>query len=358
MFKGLIISLLVGIALSQDELTPSSFDSVVDGSKNVFVMFYAPWCRHCKNFKPEYAKAAESFKDEDSVVVASVDADKYKDLGSKYDVSGFPTLKFFPKGSTKPEDYSSGRTADAVVKFINGKAGTSVEVKEPPSLVTKLTSSNFDEIALGGKNVLVEFYAPWCGHCKQLAPTYEQVAGAFEQEDSVVIAKVDATEEGDLASKYGVSGYPTLKYFPAGKKDAVDYKGGRSLKNFVDYINDQAGTRRKEDGTLARAAGRIPELDTIANDIYNDKKSLSDLQTACKGYSTDECKYYIKYTNKISDKGKEYVTKERDRLAKTSKSSSIKKDKRDNMIIRMNVLNGFLEGPEFMDDKSKDKEEL
>ena len=100
---------------------------------------------------------------------------------------------------------------------------------------------------------MVEFYAPWCGHCKQLAPTYEQVAGAFEQEDSVVIAKVDATEEGDLASKYGVSGYPTLKYFPAGKKDAVDYKGGRSLKNFVDYINDQAGTRRKEDGTLARA---------------------------------------------------------------------------------------------------------
>ena len=99
-------------------------------------------------------------------------------------------------------------------------------------------------------------------------------------------------------------------------------------------------------------------MDTIANDIYNYKKSLSDLETACKGYSTDECKYYIKYTNKISDKGKAYVTKERDRLAKTSKSSSIKKDKRDNMIIRMNVLNGFLEGPEFMDNKSKDKEEL
>merc|ERR1719411_1408501 len=113
------------ISSAQEELTPDSFDSVVDGSKSVFAMFYAPWCGHCKSCKPDYAKVAASFADEPSVSIVSVDADKYKDLGSKYGVSGFPTLKFFPKGSTEPEDYSKGRSAQDVVSFINDKAGTS-----------------------------------------------------------------------------------------------------------------------------------------------------------------------------------------------------------------------------------------
>ncbi|CAN0444722.1 unnamed protein product, partial [Phaeothamnion confervicola] len=91
-----------------------------------------------------------------------VDADAEKSLGSRFSVSGFPTLKWFPKGSTTPEDFGGGRDADSIVSWINGKAGTSNRVKKVPSAVVTLTASNFDAVALDpAKNALVEFYAPW-----------------------------------------------------------------------------------------------------------------------------------------------------------------------------------------------------
>ena len=88
-----ILSTLAILTLSQDELTPDNFDSVVDGSKSVFAMFYAPWCGHCKNFKPEYAKVAAAYAKEESVAIVAVDADKYKDLGGRFGVTGYVSLQ-------------------------------------------------------------------------------------------------------------------------------------------------------------------------------------------------------------------------------------------------------------------------
>ena len=135
-------SLFLSLVFGQEELTPDNFDTVVDGSKNVFVMFYAPWCGHCKKFKPEYKEVATTFKNEDSVVVAMVDADAHNDLGGRYGVTGFPTLKFFPKGSTEAQDYKSGRSADAVVKFINEQAGTDAKIVEAPLRLCKKINDN------------------------------------------------------------------------------------------------------------------------------------------------------------------------------------------------------------------------
>jgi len=100
-----------------------------------------------------------------------------------------------------------------------------------PSIVD-LTPNNFKKEVLRHKGpVLVAFAAPWCGHCKRLGPEYAEAAKAL---DGVVkLAHMDADKHGAFASKYGVQGFPTIKWFGADKKKPVDYEGGRSKDDLV-----------------------------------------------------------------------------------------------------------------------------
>ena len=109
-------------------------------------------------------------------------------------MSGFPTIKYFPKGSTEPEDYSGGRTADDLVSYVNSKTGLSVRIKKKPTAVLNLTPETFDG-AVKDESVfaLVEFFAPWCGHCKALEPKWDELAEKFAPVESIMVAKMDAT---------------------------------------------------------------------------------------------------------------------------------------------------------------------
>lgn len=107
--------------------------------------------------------------------------------------------------------------------------------------VKVLTGENFAEVALNpAKNVLVEFYAPWCGHCKQLVPIWDALAEKYEQYDNIVIAKMDSTLNEVDGVK--VTSFPTIKFFPAGEaSEALDYSGARTLVGFADFLKKQTG---------------------------------------------------------------------------------------------------------------------
>jgi len=331
------------------DLTSDNFDSIIDGSKGAFVEFFAPWCGHCKNLAPEYEIVGESFDKEPSVIIAKVDADAHKELGSRFDVHGFPTLKWFPKGSKTPEAYESGRSADDIINFINIRAGTKIRVKKAPSFVTELTPSNFDSIALdSNKDVLVEFFAPWCGHCKHLAPDYEKVAAAFANEPNVVIAKVDADAHKDLGSRFGVSGFPTLKFFGKDKKSEPEtYDGPRDIQAFIDFINNKAGTVRTADGKLNSHAGRIEALDTIAAkfaDASNKDSLLKEAEAAVSaltGAAKEHAKYYLKFFELIKSKGKKFLETEVARLDRMLEGAGVTPAKIDEFTIRKNILGAF-----------------
>jgi protein disulfide-isomerase A6 len=111
------------------------------------------------------------------------------------------------------------------------------------SSVLDLLPSNFDEVVLNsGKPALVEFFAPWCGHCKQLAPIWEELAEKFAfANDKVSIGKVDADEHKVLGRRFGVQGFPTLKWFDGTSETPTDYSGGRDLESLSAFIGEKTG---------------------------------------------------------------------------------------------------------------------
>ena len=126
--KNIIIFALFTFSLSFFEsntpvmlLDATNFDKEVVQSKDiVLVLFYAPWCGHCKAFSPEYEKAAKALKG--IFKIAAIDADKERSISGKYNIQGFPTVKFFGIHKDKPVDYDKARTAEAVINFMFDKA--------------------------------------------------------------------------------------------------------------------------------------------------------------------------------------------------------------------------------------------
>jgi protein disulfide-isomerase A6 len=261
------------------KLTSSNFKDLVVNSKDVwFVEFYAPWCGHCKNLVPEWEKLASAL---DGIIkVGAVDMTTDQDAGAAFGIRGFPTLKFFGANKNSPVDYQGARSVNEMLNFAfdnakrtaegrlgggstggfntggqaGGNAGGSCGGPGPAGGqaggqgncgggqqqqggggsgndkdVIVLTDANFNEV-LGKSDDLwiVEFYAPWCGHCKNLEPQWNKAASDLK--DNVKVAKVDATTSPSLAQRFGVNSYPQIKLFPSGPKSdnlIEDFQGAR-----------------------------------------------------------------------------------------------------------------------------------
>jgi protein disulfide-isomerase-like protein len=155
----------------------------------------------------------------------------------------------------------------------------------PPadSKVIVLTTATFPQTNTG--NWLIEFYAPWCGHCKQLAPTWETLAKSADI-GSVKIAKVDCTVEKDIQTQIGVRGFPTIKLFKNG--EIIDYKGGRDIPSFVAFLEAQNALVKVDPQVELRyfeARGRGEAIRLVLEETgvkYNDTRYTWDAWTAVK----------------------------------------------------------------------------
>lgn len=113
-----------------------------------------------------------------------------------------------------------------VLGLLGATAAVSAADADPvDSNVVTLTTDTFDEYVKEHDLVLAEFYAPWCGHCKALAPKYEEAATELKGKN-IPLVKVDCTAEEDLCRTYEVDGYPTLKVF-RGPDSHKPYGGAR-----------------------------------------------------------------------------------------------------------------------------------
>ncbi|RZC41187.1 Thioredoxin domain containing protein [Asbolus verrucosus] len=142
---------------------------------------------------------------------------------------------------------------EALYKFIVGFLNSKIEPNVVDSKRARATGgghvavaalNNFEDVVTNnGKDTLVEFFAPWCPYCKELAPVYEELGEKLRDED-VAIVKMDGT--GEVPSNYAVRQYPTLYWVPKDSKSSpVRYEGGRELNDFVKYIAEHATSELK-----------------------------------------------------------------------------------------------------------------
>lgn len=141
------------------------------------------------------------------------------------------------------EEITEKSIAKFVKDYVEGKIAPSIKSEPVPETqegpVHVIVANNFEDLVMNNdKDVLVEFYAPWCGHCKNLAPKYEELAKLYfdnpEYASKVIVAKVDATANDVPVD---IQGFPTIKLYPSGAKDSpVDYAGSRTVEDLANFI--------------------------------------------------------------------------------------------------------------------------
>merc|ERR1711988_1066415 len=269
----LVLVSLAGVSLGgADEavaalvLTEENFISKVSASPT-FVMFFAPWCGHCKRLSPTWEELARKMntKAEKKVTIGKVDCTEQTGLCSAQDITGYPTLKFFKDGVK----YQGNRDLSSLEEFINESLGIEVAEEKPAVTETEnaivesslhiLSEGSFKETISSG-DTFIKFYAPWCGHCQKLAPVWDELAKKFEADSKVKIAKLDCTEAQSVCQENEVRGYPTLQYIRNGKLVEA-YKGGRDLASLKEFISEMSGSEGKEAAPVEEVKSSVAHLD-------------------------------------------------------------------------------------------------
>lgn len=213
------------------------------------------------------------------------------------------------------------------------------------------------DVCLSPRLVFSVHIAYFSADCKSLAPTWETLANDFAPESDVVIAKVDAEAENAkaLAREQGITGYPTIKFFPKGSKEPEPYQGARSEQAFLDFLNEKAGTHRTVGGGLDEKAGTIANLDDVVGKYVASRDFqglVGEVKKAVKDLQDKYAQYYVKVAEKLSQ-NQEYAEKEFARLSKIIQKGGSAPEKVDDLVSRSNILRQFLGGGK--KDESKDE---
>jgi protein disulfide-isomerase A1 len=162
----------------------------------------------------------------------------------------------------------------AAVSLCFPAAFASIADYEEDDEVIVLTEDNFDKAVAEFKYLLVDFYAPWCGHCKTLAPEYVKASQALQESDSEIrLAKVDATTEKALAERFGVKSYPTIKFFKQGASAPIEYKSGHTAEEILIWLRKKSGKSVEQLDSVEEVKALVEKEEVVVIGFFKDIKS-------------------------------------------------------------------------------------
>jgi thioredoxin domain-containing protein 5 len=207
------------------QLTDRTFDGAV-GKGVWMIKFFAPWCGHCRSLAPVWEEYAKIVGNE--YHVGEVDCTTSQEVAKRFGISGYPTIKLFENGQFIA-DANVRRTVGEFIRFaelripsLKGRINIAIDAPTiPPQPATvqreeqgETKVQRLDAKSFGGAiekgTWFIKFFAPWCGHCKKLAPIWEELYHQQQERKQFHVAEVDCTTDADICAKYLVHGYPTI----------------------------------------------------------------------------------------------------------------------------------------------------
>jgi protein disulfide-isomerase A1 len=247
-----------------EETAPIIFGGEI---KSHYLFFVDSTSDGVADLKTEFSTAAKQLKGKVMMITLDISVESHERILEFFGISkeDCPTYRIINVEAemAKYAPESNDLTAEAMAKFgqdyVDGNLKKNMNIEPLPAdwdtkPVKVLTGENFHEVTTSEKHVLVEFYAPWCGHCKQLAPIYDQLGEIFEKHENIMIAKMDAT--ANEIDGLQIEGFPTLKFYSK-DGDVADFDGGRDLKDMAEFVAKKAGVEMPElpEGSEAGAEG-------------------------------------------------------------------------------------------------------
>ena len=123
--------------------------------------------------------------------------------------------------------------------------------------VQEIHEKEFADFVKSNKNVLVEFYAPWCSYCKEFSPTYDKIAEQLKGQKDLLVAKVNVEENTELSDKLKVSEFPTIRFFTEGNllQNGEEFLGELGETDIVEFAKDMLAGRGSEEGEVVGSGG-------------------------------------------------------------------------------------------------------
>lgn len=222
--------------------------------------------------------------------------------------------------------------------------------EEPMKGIVEITSENVDKLVNGAKPAFIEFFAPWCGHCRSMAPEIKKLGELMEAnpdiQERIVVGKLNADEHPKIGKRLHVAGYPTLRFFPRGKVPGLahskDYSGERTTEALFAYIKRKLASEKD--------VARVEALDDLAAKIgkaaaKEATKLVAELEAAAaklEGDAKAHGEVYVKLAKKGVEKGAAWFGTERARLERMISSGAVAPSKMEPMTLKSSALGAFL----------------
>ncbi|KAJ4462462.1 putative protein disulfide isomerase [Paratrimastix pyriformis] len=224
-------------------------------------------CEPCRGFAPIFNELSAEVQDVTGVrdvrfVRVMVGTDGY--LKKKFGINQYPTVMAFQRSSTKQAATFDGKRNQ---KVLHDWVLDHVHPDSRPYDLMTLTDATFDGVVNGSRNVVVDFYATWCGHCKALYPVMLRVGQAFRKSQNVIFAKAEVGDANkELKARFGIKGFPTVLFFRKGGSTATPakYDGPRTPEAIGTWVSAQESFYAVSSARVPSAAAPTGKLDEDA----------------------------------------------------------------------------------------------